>query len=71
LPYARTASAPNTKIQVSAFLDHMMSPEMAFEMCSFDSADFQMSPFDIEIKLNIPLANLNVLLGNVTATSVN
>jgi hypothetical protein len=25
----------------------------AFEMCSFESADFQMSPSDIDIKLNL------------------
>jgi hypothetical protein len=31
---------------------------LAFEMCWFESADFQMSPSDIEIELNMLLANL-------------
>jgi hypothetical protein len=30
----------------------------AFKMCWFESADFQMSPSDIELKLNILLSNL-------------
>jgi hypothetical protein len=31
---------------------------LAVEMCWFESADFQMSPSDIEIKVKILLANL-------------
>jgi hypothetical protein len=32
-------------------------PRWAFEMCSFESADFQMTSSDIEMNLNIHLAN--------------
>ncbi len=34
------------------------SLRLAVEMCWFESADFQMSPSDIEIKVKILLANL-------------
>jgi hypothetical protein len=52
-------------LQISAFL----IPVLAFEMCStvgltFERADFQLSPSDIVLKLNIHLADAKVLIAS-------
>jgi hypothetical protein len=62
LPYASTSpNSPNIMHRLPKFCIPKFQ-RLAFEMCSFESADFQMSPSDIAIKLKIILSNLKFLL---------